>query len=98
MFRKRGLSGIVTTLIIILLVLVAVGVIWAVVKNLVQKGSEQIELGQFTLDLQIKSAQVENGNVTVVVVKRNPGDGEFVGKNFLSSSCCTLIFFLIISV
>src|SRR3990167_7168589 len=85
MFRKRGLSGIVTTLIIILLVLVAVGVIWVVVKNLVQKGSEQVELGQFALDLQIKSAQVEDGNVTVVVVKRNPGEGEFVGMNFVFS-------------
>lgn len=85
MLRKRGLSGVVTTLIIILLVLVAVGVIWVVVKNLVEKGAEQVELGQFTLDLQIKSAQVQNGNVTVVVVKRNPGQGNFVGMNFVFS-------------
>ena len=85
MFRKRGLSGVVTTLIIVLLVLVAVGIIWAVVKNVVQRGAEQVDLGQFTLDLQIKKAQVQNGNVTVVVVKRNAGNGNFVGMNFIFS-------------
>src|SRR3989344_5947807 len=71
MFKKRGLSGVVTTLIIVLLVLVAVGIIWAVVKNVVQRGAEQVDLGQFTLDLQIKKDQVQNGN--------------FVGINFIFS-------------
>ena len=85
MSEKRGLSGVVTTIIIILLALVAIGIIWGVVKNLAQKGSEQIELGQFSLDLQIKKVQVENENVTVIVVKRNAGEGNFVGMNFVFS-------------
>lgn len=35
--RKKGLSDIVTTLIIILLVLVAIGIVWVVMKNIVNK-------------------------------------------------------------
>ena len=85
MFEKRGLSAIVATLIIILLTLVAVGIIWAVVRNILQSGAEEVELGQFTLDLQIKAVQVEDGDVTIVLIRRNQGQGEFVGMNFIFS-------------
>ncbi|MCX6749251.1 MAG: hypothetical protein NTW17_00705 [Candidatus Pacearchaeota archaeon] len=84
--EKRGLSTIVATLIIILLTLVAVGVIWVVVQNLLRSGAEQIELGTYTLDLEIKSVQIEGENVVVVIVKRNAGEGEFVGMNFIFSN------------
>jgi len=80
---KKGLSTIVATLLIILLTLVSVSVVWVVIQNAIKSSSEKVELGQFTLDLQIKSAKVENGNVVVVVVRRNPGQGEFVGMNFV---------------
>ena len=83
--EKRGLSSIVATLIIILLTLVAVGVIWVVVQNLLRSGAEQAELGTYTLDLEIKSVQVAGEDVTVVV-KRNAGEGEFVGMNFVFSN------------
>jgi flagellin-like protein len=83
--NNKGLSAIVATLIIILLVLVAAGIVWVVVRNLVQEGAEGIELGRFTLDLEIKAAQIENGDVTVIVVRRNPGEGNFVGMNFVFS-------------
>jgi len=85
MQEKKGLSAVVTTLIVILLVLVAVGIMWVVVRSLVQEGAEEIELGKFTLDLEIKTAQIENGDVTVVVVRRNPGEGNYVGMNFVFS-------------
>ena len=80
---KQGLSDVVTTLIIILISLVAIGLVWVVVQNVLQEGSEQVGLGEFTLDLQIKSVQIQDENVTVVVVKRNPGEGEFVGMDFI---------------
>jgi hypothetical protein len=83
--NQKGLSTIVATLIIILLVLVAVGIIWVVVRNLIQEGAEGIELGMLTLDLEIKRAQIENGDVTVVVVRRNPGEGNYIGMNFVFS-------------
>jgi len=83
--NQKGLSAIVATLIIILLVLVAVGIIWVVVRSIVQEGAERIELGRFTLDLEIKSVQIGDDDVTVIVVKRNPGEGNFIGMNFIFS-------------
>ena len=50
MESKKGLSAVVTTLIIILLVLVAVGIIWVVVQNIVTEGAESISLELFTVD------------------------------------------------
>jgi hypothetical protein len=86
MFEKRGLSAVVTTLIIILLVLVAIGIVWVVIRGVVQEGAEGIDLGAFTLDLEIKKVQITEDNVTVtVLVKRNPGRGEFIGMNFVFS-------------
>ncbi len=83
---RKGLSAVITTLIIILLVLVAIGVVWVVVKSIIQDGSEQVGLDQFTLDLEIKSVKVEGSDVTTVVVRRNPGQGNFIGINFIFSN------------
>lgn len=84
--NQRGLSNIITTLLIIVLVLVAVGAVWNVARNIIESGAEQIELGKFTLDLEIKSVKIEGDDVTVdVIVKRNPGLGEFIGIYFVFS-------------
>ncbi|MBA7710995.1 hypothetical protein ES703_119945 [subsurface metagenome] len=79
---KRGLSAIVATLIIILLVLVAAGIIWVVVRNIITKGAEGIELERFTLDLSIKSAYIDGTNVKVLV-RRSPGGGDLIGVKFI---------------
>ena len=80
--NRKGLSAIVATLIIILLVLVAAGIIWVVVRNIISEGAEGIELGRFTLDLSIKSAYIDGTNVKVLV-KRNVGGGDLVGIRFI---------------
>jgi flagellin-like protein len=49
--EKKGLSAVVTTLIIILLVLVAVGIIWVVVRNVVEEGGSTIDLSVKCLDV-----------------------------------------------
>jgi hypothetical protein len=79
---KRGLSAIVATLIIILLVLVAAGIVWVVVRNIITEGTEGIELGRFTFDLSIRSAYIDGTNVKVTV-KRNSGGGDLVGVRFI---------------
>jgi len=84
-FSKRGLSQVVATLLIILLALVAVGVVWGVINNILKTGSEKAEIGQFTLNLEIESVQVQQGGVTLVVIRRNAGEGEFIGMNFVFS-------------
>ncbi len=83
--NKRGLSDVVTTLIIILISLVAVGIVWVVVSNVLESGSEEVDLGQFSLDLAIESVKIQDGNVAVVLVKREVGKGNFTAMDFIFS-------------
>ena len=78
----RGLSTIVATLIIILLVLVSIGILWVVVRNVIIKNSEMVDLGSLTLDLSIEKVQISGSDVGVTI-RRNSGKGEFVGISFV---------------
>jgi flagellin-like protein len=80
--NKKALSEIVATLITILLVIVAMGIVWVVVRDVIQKNSEQISLGKLTLDLQIERVQ-SNETSTAVKVKRNVGEGNITGIKFI---------------
>ena len=82
MENKRGLSAIVATLIIILLVLVAVGIIWVVVRNLIQEGAEQIDVSTKCMAVDVRAVSVatvagEAGNYSVTL-QRFAG-GEAIG-------------------
>ncbi len=81
---KRGISGIVVALILILLALVAAGIIWVVIRSTVSEGVEEVSLGKFLIDLNIERAYIE-GNNLVVNVKRNPGAGDLIAINFVVS-------------
>jgi len=81
--NKRGLSTIVTTLLILLLIFVAIGIIWIVVKKVIVEGSEQVSLGKFTLDLKITQVQTIDNNTIKVKIKRNQGAGDFVALSFI---------------
>jgi hypothetical protein len=84
---SKGLSTIVATLLIILLTLVAVGIVWVVVRNVIQNGAEQVSLGKFTLDLEIKNIVRDNNNNSMnIKLKRNAGDGQLSGIVFISES------------
>ncbi len=78
--NKKGLSTIVATLLIILLTLVAVGIIWVVVRNVVQGGSEQVDI-----DAKCLQANVVATNVVVItadsydVTLSRQGGGEAIG-------------------
>jgi len=80
---KKALSTIVATLIILLLVMVAVGIVWIVVRNVIQQGAEQVSLGKLTLDLQIQQVKILNSNTISVKVSRQTGAGEFTGLSFV---------------
>ena len=74
--NKRGLSTVVTTLIIVLLVLVAIVIIWVVIRGIIESGGEQSDaLTRCNLiDLEITSVTTgcdETG--CNLIVKRNPG-------------------------
>ena len=83
--NRRGLSAVVTTLIIILLALVAIGTLCAVVGSLISEGTGDIGLEQFTLDLSIKNAYIDTADLDniKVRVRRNVGAGEITGIRFI---------------
>lgn len=74
--KKKGLSDIVTSLIIILLVLVAIGVVWIVINNVIKGGSQQIEISskcvpsQITIDSATCNA---DGSACALTLKRSGG-------------------------
>ncbi len=57
-FNKKGLSTVVTTLIIILLVLVAIGIIWVVIRGVVESGSESISVTTECLKIDVRASAV----------------------------------------
>jgi hypothetical protein len=84
MTDKKGLSMIVSTLLIILLVLVALGIIWGVVRNVLNEGSDEIGLGKFFVNLDVKQAYLEGDGISVNV-ERGIGEGELSGMTFVFS-------------
>jgi len=63
--NKKGLSTVITTLLIVLLVLVAIGIIWVVVSNLVEKGTEQTQLTTNCLEADLQITYVAVGTTTL---------------------------------
>lgn len=78
---NRGLSDIVTTLIIVLLALVAIGIIWVVINNVVQQGSESVEVSAkcIAVDLDALSVTENPAGTYAVTLKRNAGGEEIAG-------------------
>ena len=58
--NKKGLSAVVTTLIIILLVLVAVGVLYTVFMKFIKTGTETMDLNTKCLAVNIEAIAVKN--------------------------------------
>lgn len=65
MKNKKGLSDVVTTLIIILLAIVAIAIVWFVVQNLLEKQSTNINYNTKCLGIDIQATKMELVNVVV---------------------------------
>ncbi len=75
--NKKGLSEIVATLIIILLTLVAVGIIWVVIRNVVEGGAQQVDISQKCLAVELNAVTVNETSPGVYgVTLRRGSDGE----------------------
>ncbi len=88
MFNKRGISNVIATLLLVLLVIVLIGIVWVVIQNLVSSSSQGISLGGLTLNLKITQA-AKGANTISVTVQRQPGAGNLVGVNFVFSDGLT---------
>ncbi len=78
--NKRGLSGVVIAVLLILLAIVAIGIIWGFVNNFLQSSGEGLSADSFNYNLNIEKAElIDDGDTLRVVVKRGSGGGE-IGK------------------
>jgi flagellin-like protein len=81
---KRGVSEVVTTILFILLALVAIGIVWAFFSGLLQTGTEEAsgKLDCLSAQLSVRSAALEdvvdNDNIPeyVIVVERASGSSD----------------------
>ena len=81
-YNKKGLSTVVTTLIIILLVLVSIGIIWVVVRNVIETGTGEFDAATRCLKIDIRATSVDCGgsvNSCNVTVERKAGGAEIGG-------------------
>ena len=80
--NKSGLSRIAINLIIILLIVIIAGVIFFLVRDIINNQGKQEVFDDSTLDLKISQVQKINDNTLDVTVKRNEGKGQFVALSF----------------
>jgi hypothetical protein len=80
MESKKGLSAIVATLLIILLTLIAVGIIWVVIRNVVESGAEQISVNTKCVAVSLEAVSVNETPAGVYAVTLRRGSG---GENDL---------------
>jgi hypothetical protein len=85
----KGLSAVITTLIIILLVLVAIGIIWVVVNNVLQSGAQQTEISAkcLQIDLRATAATCDNDtSICSVTYHRGTGGDAIDGAKIIFSN------------
>ena len=85
--NKKGLSSIVGTLLIILLVIAAVGIVWAVLRGTIQGGANEIGLNDQCLKVSIRATAVDDstGNYSVTY-ERDAGGEDIAGVSFIVSN------------
>ena len=74
MVNKKGLSDVVTTVLIVLLTIVAIAMLWSYLSPLITGTGTRINLAQSCLsaNLEIVQCSAADGSATI---KRNPGQG-----------------------
>ena len=85
--KKRGMSAVITTLIIILLVIVALGIIWVVIRNVIQGSVSQVELAQKCreVDLTVKNVVADGENYDITLSRTGGGENS-TGVKFVLSN------------
>ncbi|MBT4257580.1 hypothetical protein HOD88_00150 [archaeon] len=81
---KRGLSTIVTMLLVILFAFMMVAIVWVAIKGTIDEGTEKITLDSTYLDLSISQVLVDSSGI-LVSVERGNGKGELNALKFVVS-------------
>ncbi len=84
--KKRGLSSIIATVLIILLVIIAIGIVWAVLKPSIKKSAESANLDCLKVDLEAEATNCAQGQVKVTSKLGDISKLRFVFENATDSS------------
>jgi len=76
MMKRKGVSGVILTIIMIVLVLAAVAVIWGIINNILQTQTEQVDVSSKCLNVNIQSTKLDcsNGVCNVTVTRDSSGE------------------------
>jgi len=81
---KKGISEVIVSVLMILLVIAAIAIFWVVIRNLINSSTEEISSGLNLIDLKIVNNMVsEADNKAIVNVKRSIGSGNLSEIKFL---------------
>jgi len=84
--NKKGISMIVSTMIIILLVIVAVGILWFAARGIFEGGGEQLALSSKCLAVDMKASGSCNATSCNATLERRAGGEAFGGVKLVVSS------------
>lgn len=87
-YDKKGLSAIIVTLILILLAIVAVGVVWVVVSNVLESGEGRVNLGSACLEIDVEPTVATNSSNAIysITMIRSAGGDEIAGVKVIISN------------
>jgi flagellin-like protein len=80
--NKRGISQVITTVLLILVVIAAIVIIWAFVGPVITGVGKDIQSSCVTVSLEVVSCDA-NGEGTI---RRNPGKGDLVGFKLVNET------------
>lgn len=78
--EKKGLSYFLIIFLIVILFLLILGTLFIAFKGLIKRSS--VPIGESTINLNMEKAQLVDNNLSLTL-KRNQGEGEFIGLDFL---------------
>ena len=81
---KKGIGSVVANVLIVLLVIVGVGILWAAIRPLIGSANNRVQPDCLTVDLDVVSCVYDIGTATVVV-KRGVGEGDLRAMKFAFS-------------
>lgn len=83
---KRGMSGIVTSILILVIGIMAVLLIWFIVRSILDNSGEGLDVSKITVMLDVLPQNTgidKTNNLVYVNVKRKPGIGDMTGVKFV---------------
>ncbi|MEK6935754.1 MAG: hypothetical protein AABW67_03125 [Nanoarchaeota archaeon] len=81
--NKSGQAEIITTVLIILMVLVAVVIVWNVVKFTVVRSAENIGTSAFTTQLDLENVELYTTGGASIKIHRGAGEGDITSLKFI---------------